>query len=101
MALDWLDLNDERIVRRFREAIALMRELGVVSAFGLVLGPEPRPPTKLETLEKKAQEEATPEARRAARIEAAREDVRSKLGRWDLPDAACDVLIDPAIFEAP
>jgi hypothetical protein len=101
MALDWLDLSDEKIVRRFREAVALMRELGIVQGFGLTLGPEPRPLTKLEAIEKRAQEEGTPEARRAARIEVARDDVRSKLGRWDLPEAACDVLIDPAIFEAP
>lgn len=83
----------------FRARVALMRELGVITAFGITLGPEPRAPSKLESLETKAAVEDTPEARRAARIENAREDIRAKLGQWDLSAEQCDRMLDPSVFE--
>jgi len=92
---EWIQFADERIEKRFRATIAMMRELGVVSAFGIMLGPEPRTPTKIEKLGR----ENTPEARRQLRIETAREELRARMGDWDIPDAKIDMLIDPAVFE--
>lgn len=84
---------------RLRSRVSVMRELGVTSAFGIILGPPPRIPTSLEKLEERAAVEDTPEARRDARVEAAREDIRAKLGQWDLSAEQCDRMLDPKIFE--
>lgn len=84
---------------RLRKRVTLMRELGVIQLFGMVLGPPPMVPTKLEKLEQKAAEEQTPAAIRDARIEAAREDFRAKLGNWELSAERIDPFLDPAIFE--
>ena len=73
----------------------MMRELGVVQAFGIVLGPEPRDP--LTAVKETA--EMTPEERRAQRIEDAREAVRAKIGDWGMTDEKCDKLIDPSVFD--
>lgn len=94
---DYIPLEDEE--RHVRRRVALMRELGVVSAFDIVLGPPPMVPSRAEVLEKKAAVEDTPEARRDARVEAAREDIRAKLGIWDLSENQCDRMLDPSIFE--
>ena len=83
-----------------RARVKLMRELGVLVAFGITLGPEPRTPSALEKLAAKAAEEDTPQARRDLRVEQARQDLRDKLGHiGDIPDARIDALLDPAIFE--
>jgi len=82
-----------------RVTVALMRELGVIAAFGITLGPEPRAPSRVEALEKKAAVEDTPEARRDAHVENAREDIRAKLGIWDLSAEQCDRMLDPSVFE--
>lgn len=100
MGISWFEvIEDKRIENIFRKHVALMRELGIAEAFGIVLGPAPMIPTKLEVLEKKAAVEDTKEARRDARVEAAREDIRAKLGQWDLSAEQCDRVLDPAIFE--
>jgi hypothetical protein len=91
---DWV-LEEERV----RQRVKLMRELGIASGLGLVLGPEPRALSRVEVLEKKAAEEDTPRTRREARVEAAREDIRAKLGVWDLSAEQCDRMLDPAVFE--
>lgn len=82
-----------------RKRVALMRSLGVLVAWGITLGPEPRIPTKLEKLEKLAEQEGTLRAIRDARVEAARQEVRDRLGIADAPDARVDQFLDPAIFE--
>lgn len=84
----------------FRKRVALMRELGVVQWAGIILGPEPRAPTPLEAITKRAEApDATPEEKRAARIEEAREALRAKLGNWDISNERIDPLLDPGVFE--
>ena len=90
MAVDYMMSNED-----FRTTVAVMRELGVVQAFGIVLGPEPRVPLAVV----KELAELTPAERRAQRIEDAREAVRAKLGDWDMADEKCDKLIDPSVFD--
>jgi hypothetical protein len=85
--------------QRLRQRVSVMRELGVTSAFGVTLGPAPRRLTPLEKLEERAASEDTPEARRDARVEAAREEIRAKLGIWDLSPEQCDRMLDPKVFE--
>lgn len=82
-----------------RKRVQLMRDLGVVQAWGIVLGPEPREPSKLEKLEKRAASEDSAEARRDLRVEQARDDLRAKMGNFDLSPSVLDPLLDPAIFE--
>lgn len=82
-----------------RARVKLMRELGVVQAWGVILGPEPRELSKLEKLQKKAEVEDSSEARRDLRVEQARDDLRAKMGNFELPPAVLDPLLDPAIFE--
>jgi hypothetical protein len=95
-----IDLGGKPIAEaQLRAMVALMRELGVVVAFGITLGPEPRPPTRIEVLEKKAVVEDTPEARMLARVENAREEIRARLGQWDLSAEQCDRMLDPSLFE--
>ena len=84
---------------RLRKRVALMRELGVVQLFGMILGPIPVTPTKLEKLQKEAAELDTPEAIRDARVEEAREEFRAKLGQWNLSADRIDPFLDPALFE--
>lgn len=78
-------------VADLRDLCTCMRELGVLQAFGVVLGPAPVPAKEAA---------ATPEAKREARIAAARQDVRDKIGR-ELTDAEADRYIDPAVFGDP
>lgn len=89
-----------------RMLVGTMRELGVLQAFGVILGPEP---DRLAKLEKAAQRpDAGPEVtqalaaeRRQARIEAARQEKRDMLagnGRT-YTDAQIDQFIDPAVFD--
>lgn len=82
-----------------RIMVAVMRELGVVRYDTITLGPEPRVPGPVEKLQRQAAEEDTPEARRDLRVELAREDIRAKLGQWELSAERCDRMLDPAIFE--
>lgn len=77
-------------VADLRDLVSCMREVGAVQAFGVVLGPAPVPAKELTE---------TPEEKRSARIEAARQDVRDKIGR-PLTDAEADRFIDPSVFEA-
>ena len=88
---EWERWADGRAEKALRAQVALMRELGVVQAFGIVLGPEPRAPAK-------EMPQMTAEERRTERINAARDELRARLGMWDLPAEKCDALLDPAIF---
>lgn len=90
-------IQDEEVLLRAR--VALMRELGVIQAWGVILGPLPPEPTRLEALSKAAESLGTPETIRDARVEAAREDFRAKLGNWELSAERIDPFLDPAIFE--
>jgi hypothetical protein len=92
----------------FEVLVDSMRRLGVVSAFGIVLGPEPTKAAQLE----KAAELATPaeqarlnkelaEEKRRLRIEKAREEMRLQLGAvggHDYTDKQIDIYIDPSVF---
>ena len=94
-------------IERLRALVPIMRELGVEEAFGVVLGPPPRPLTKLEAIA--ARPDATPEEREAAkrddRIEAERQRVADLLGvdlelMSDEETASrIDLSIDPSVFE--
>lgn len=87
--------------------VSSMRRLGVVSAFGVVLGPEPTRAEDLaraasaagDTERPKMTQELAEELRRV-RIERAREDMRDTLaatGR-DYSDEDIDRLLDPSVF---
>lgn len=82
----------------FRVQVGLMRELGVVQAFGIVLGPVPTPKARLAVLEERS-EAGDKAAVRELRIETAREELRARLGQWELSDEKVDELLDPSIFE--
>ena len=85
---------------KLREAVALMRELGVLQCGGVTLGPEPRPSEALVRKMATAppaeaailKEELETELRRQ-RLDAARQDVKDKLGR-DVSDEEADRFID-------
>lgn len=87
--------------------VRAMRDLGVVQAFGIVLGPEPTKLAKLEAEKRAAPPEKTAAldeeiARelREARIEAARQEVRDKLAATarEYTVEQIDSMIDPAVF---
>lgn len=82
-----------------RRRVALMRELGVASAYGIVLGSEPRAPSRIEKLKKAAESEDDPRAKRTLALEEAREEMRAKLGNWEIPNEKLDELIDPSLLE--
>lgn len=83
-----------------RGRVALMRALGVVRWRDIVLGPEPRVLTKLEATTRAAEKpDATAEEKRLARLETAREEMRARLGNWDISDERIDPLLDPSVFE--
>lgn len=82
---------------QLRELVASMRELGVASAFGVVLGPEPGKAEKLaQELAKadgvakvKLTEELREELARVKRAEQ-RQQIRDMIGDADMTDEACD-----------
>ena len=86
-------------IDELRELVSCMRELGVASAFGVVLGAEP---PHLELLQAKAKVEPSPileqeirEEVHARRVGAARDAIREKIGDFDMSDEACDRFIAP------
>jgi hypothetical protein len=76
---------------RFGEVVRMMRDLGVVQAFGIILGPAPRPAPSPE--EEKRD-------RRQERIDEARAEVRIQLAATghDYTDAQIDALLEPELF---
>lgn len=77
----------------FRALVAAMRETGVTKAFGVELGPEPKPPAA-------EVKPPTPEERRLARIEQARDELRLTLAHTGqtFTDAQLDAMLDPAVL---
>lgn len=82
-----------------RSRVALMRELGILQCDGLLLGPEPRPPTRIEALQKKVDLEDNASTRRDLRVEEARFEMRAKLNAWDISDSVIDRHLPAWIFE--
>jgi len=87
-------------VQDFRELCAAMRKEGAVQAFGVVLGPKPTRLQELENAETPEEKAELSKLRRDARIEAARQAVRDKLGVGDgFSLEYIDSLVDPAVFD--
>jgi hypothetical protein len=87
MPPDWMSPIELEVI------VSKMRALGVVSACGITLGPEPKPPAPPER-------PLTPEEKKEARIAEARDEMRAKLyatGR-EYTDAEIDRLLDPEVF---
>lgn len=86
----------------FRALVGAMRELGVLQAFGVTLGPEP---TKLEKLERSAASDEDraerDRLRKEERIASERERVRNLLAGTGKTYTVeqIDEYIDPAVFE--
>jgi hypothetical protein len=74
------------------ELVASMRELGVLQAFGVVLGPPPPPPQTNEERVTSAREQRIAEARQAMRDTLA-------ASMPNASNATLDKLIDPSVFE--
>lgn len=83
--------------QELRDLVGVMRELGVIQADGVILGPTP---TKLEQLESKHAQgelidrEELEAERHRQRIAAARQEIRDKVGA-DLTDEQCDRYLRP------
>jgi DNA-binding Lrp family transcriptional regulator len=108
MNQDWFwdtHLPDAQIARlegaettALRRRVALMRELGVIQAFGIILGPEPRAPSRIEKLKKEVLDD-DPRAKKLLALEEAREEIRSRIGNWDISNEKLDELVDPSLLE--
>ena len=90
----------------FRSLVASMRELGVLQAFGVTLGPEPTRLQKLEAEGKqrkltKAEELEVARETLEARIQGARQDMRDALAHNGISytDEQIDRLLPPEVFE--
>lgn len=94
--------DDMAEAEHLRRLVPVMRELGVLQAFGVILGP---PPPKAVVLEARTQSEPEntqirqelAEEMRRHRLEQAREEIRLDLAASNpnLSDEECDALIGP------